>query len=98
MAENFIGQWLELRQIDFTQPDKKLYPEFDDILKAAMLGETKAFFAQLLRDDLELTQSHPLRLSDAQPLPGRTLRDRRRDAERSFAACRCLRGVIAAAC
>ncbi|MFT4637205.1 MAG: hypothetical protein ACI8T1_000514 [Verrucomicrobiales bacterium] len=52
---NFIGQWLELRQIDFTQPDKKLYPEFDDLLKAAMLGETKAFFTELLRDDLSLT-------------------------------------------
>ncbi len=51
--ENFTGQWLELRQIDFTQPDRKLYPEFDDILKAAMLGETKAFFAELLHDDLK---------------------------------------------
>ncbi len=54
-VENFTGQWLELRQIDFTQPDRKLYPEFDDILKAAMLGETKAFFAELLRDDLRLS-------------------------------------------
>lgn len=53
-VENFVGQWLELRQIDFTQPDKKLYPEFDDILKASMLGETKAFMSQLLRDDLSL--------------------------------------------
>jgi hypothetical protein len=52
--ENFTGQWLELRQIDFTQPDRKLYPEFDDILKAAMLGETKAFFVEMLRDDLSL--------------------------------------------
>jgi mono/diheme cytochrome c family protein len=53
--ENFTGQWLELRQIDFTQPDKKLYPEFDDLLKASMLGETKAFFSELLRDDLSLS-------------------------------------------
>ncbi len=52
--ENFTGQWLELRQIDFTQPDKKLYPEFDDLLKAAMLGETEAFFAHLLRSDASL--------------------------------------------
>ncbi len=55
LVENFVGQWLELRQIDFTRPDRKLYPEFDDILKAAMLGETHAFFAQMLRDDLPLT-------------------------------------------
>ena len=53
-VENFIGQWLELRQIDFTLPDKKLYPEFDDILKASMVGETEEFFAELLRDDGKL--------------------------------------------
>jgi mono/diheme cytochrome c family protein len=41
--DNFVGQWLDLRQIDSTLPDRKLYPEFDDILKAAMVGETRAF-------------------------------------------------------
>jgi Protein of unknown function (DUF1592)/Protein of unknown function (DUF1588)/Protein of unknown function (DUF1585)/Protein of unknown function (DUF1595) len=54
-VENFVGQWLDLRQIDFTLPDRKLYPEFDDILKAAMVGETNAFFAQMLRDDSKLS-------------------------------------------
>jgi len=54
-VENFLGQWLELRQIDFTQPDRKLYPEFDDILKSAMVGETHAFFTQMLRDDSKLS-------------------------------------------
>jgi len=53
-VDNFVGQWLELRQIDFTIPDRKLYPEFDDILKAAMVGETQAFFAQMLHDDSKL--------------------------------------------
>ncbi len=53
-VENFVGQWLDLRQIDFTLPDRKLYPEFDDILKAAMVGESHAFFAQMLRDDSKL--------------------------------------------
>jgi len=53
-VENFAGQWLDLRQIDFTLPDRKLYPEFDDILKAAMVGETHAFFAQMLQDDSNL--------------------------------------------
>lgn len=53
-VENFVGQWLELRQIDFTLPDRKLYPEFDDILKASMVGETHAFFARMLRDDAKL--------------------------------------------
>lgn len=52
--DNFVDQWLDLKQIDFTLPDRKLYPEFDDILKAAMVGETHAFFAQMLRDDSKL--------------------------------------------
>lgn len=55
LVEDFVGQWLELRQIDFTRPDRKLYPEFDDILKAAMVGETRAFFAELLRTDAPLS-------------------------------------------
>jgi cytochrome c553 len=54
-VENFVGQWLDLRQVDFTVPDRKLYPEFDDILKASMLGETHAFFSEMLRDDLKLS-------------------------------------------
>jgi len=54
-VENFLGQWLDLRQIDFTLPDRKLYPEFDDILKAAMVGESHAFFTQMLRDDSKLS-------------------------------------------
>ena len=49
-VENFLGQWLELRQIDFTMPDRQLYPEFDDTLKASMVSETQEFFAELLRD------------------------------------------------
>ncbi len=75
-VENFVGQWLDLRQIDFTLPDRKLYPEFDDILKAAMVGETQAFFAEMLREDFEADQHHSFRLPDAQPLHRGTLQDR----------------------
>ncbi|MBI1374458.1 MAG: DUF1592 domain-containing protein [Phycisphaera sp.] len=50
-VENFVGQWLDQRNIDFTEPDKKLYPEFDEALKEAMLGETRAYFARMLRED-----------------------------------------------
>ncbi len=53
-VDNFVGQWLDLRQIDFTLPDRKLYPEFDDILNAAMVGESRAFFAEMLRSDSKL--------------------------------------------
>jgi len=52
---NFTGQWLSLRAIDATLPDRTLYPEYDDILKTAMLKETSLFFEEVLRLDLPLT-------------------------------------------
>lgn len=54
-TENFTGQWLSLRAIDATLPDRTLYPEYDDILKVAMLKETKLFFEEVLKNDLPLT-------------------------------------------
>jgi len=53
-TENFTGQWLRLREIDFTEPSG-LYPEFDDMLKVSMLREVHLFFEELLRHDLSLT-------------------------------------------
>ncbi len=54
-TENFAGQWLSLRAIDATMPDQKLYPEYDDILKTAMVKETNLFFDEVLKNDLSLT-------------------------------------------
>jgi hypothetical protein len=52
---NFTGQWLSLRAIDATLPDRTLYPEYDDILKTSMLKETSLFFDEVLKNDLPLT-------------------------------------------
>ena len=54
-TENFTGQWLGLRDIDFTAPDQRLYPEYDALLREAMLRETHLFFDELLKNDLSLT-------------------------------------------
>jgi mono/diheme cytochrome c family protein len=54
-TENFVGQWLSLRDIDFTTPDARLYPEFDDALKMSMVKETHLFFDELLKNDLSVT-------------------------------------------
>ncbi len=54
-TENFSGQWLSLRAIDDTLPDRTLYPEYDDILKTAMLKETTLFFDEVLHQNLPLT-------------------------------------------
>jgi hypothetical protein len=55
LTENFVSQWLNLRDIDFTEPSHILYPEFDEMLKASMLKETYLFFDEVLRNDLSLT-------------------------------------------
>jgi hypothetical protein len=54
-TDNFVGQWLGLRDIDATAPDPTLYPEYDDILKVAMVKEALLFFDEVLKNDLSLT-------------------------------------------
>jgi len=53
-AEGLAAEWLDLRLIDFTQPDRRLYPEFDLVVQNSMLAETHAFLEQLFRDDLSV--------------------------------------------
>jgi hypothetical protein len=55
-TKNFTGQWLRLRDIDFTEPDKKLYPEFDELLKASMVAETESYFDEILKGDRSVTE------------------------------------------
>ena len=49
---DFLDQWLELRDIEFTTPDRKLYPEFAPFLRDSMVVESQAFFRELLENDL----------------------------------------------
>jgi hypothetical protein len=53
-TENFTGQWLNLRDINATTPDKTLYPEFEELLQWSSLQETQLFFNELLREDLSV--------------------------------------------
>lgn len=55
-VEDFLGQWLKLRQIASTDPDRKLYPEFSVYLQDSMVGETRAYFRELI--DQNLTASY----------------------------------------
>ncbi|PYK98909.1 MAG: hypothetical protein DME19_10680 [Verrucomicrobia bacterium] len=50
-VDNFAGQWLQLRNLKLAAPDKKLFPEFDDDLRAAMAKETELFFTDILQQD-----------------------------------------------
>lgn len=51
--EDFLGQWLKLRQIAANDPDKKLYPEYSPYLQDAMLAETRKYFRELIEKNLD---------------------------------------------
>ena len=49
---DFTDGWLNLREIDFTTPDKQLYPEYDEWLLDSMLRETRSFITVLIQQNL----------------------------------------------
>jgi len=55
-VEDFLDQWLDLRKINFTSPEVRLYPEFRPDLRDAMLAESRAFFREMVDHDLGVGQ------------------------------------------
>lgn len=55
-TEAFATQWLRLRKVGMFPPDKKLFPDYDKTLEASMIGESKAFFHEVLRRNLTLRE------------------------------------------
>jgi cytochrome c553 len=51
LAENFAGQWLELRNLDEVHPDPQKFPKWSPDLREAFKTETSLFFAYVLRED-----------------------------------------------
>lgn len=51
---DFTDGWLNLREIDFTTPDKQLYPEYDALLLDSMLRETRSFISELIEQNLSI--------------------------------------------
>jgi hypothetical protein len=54
LVENFAGQWLQTRSLETFAPDRKLFPDYDPVLRAAMQRETELFFTSVLREDRSL--------------------------------------------
>ncbi len=54
-ARNFLGNWLNLREINATQPDTKLFTEYEAQLQDSMVAESEAFWLTLIRDDLPVS-------------------------------------------
>jgi len=55
LTENFAGQWLQLRKLSGLTRDAKLFPEFGDGLRSAMIEETERFFAHVVAEDRPIT-------------------------------------------
>ena len=51
MAENFAGQWLEVRNLDSIKPDPQKFPAWVPELRDAMKTETQMFFDWILREN-----------------------------------------------
>ena len=51
LVDNFVGQWLYLRNVPALTPDLYTYPDFNDGLRRAMKRETELFFESIMRED-----------------------------------------------
>jgi hypothetical protein len=52
---DFVDQWLDLRKIDASQPDARLYPEAREHLKQSMIEETRAYLRELIAKNESVT-------------------------------------------
>jgi mono/diheme cytochrome c family protein len=51
LAQNFAGQWLNLRLLASIQPARRDFPSFDESLRIAMQQETEKFFHSVVVED-----------------------------------------------
>jgi len=56
LAENFAGQWLETRNLDFVKPDPDKFLRWGPDLRDAMKTETQMFFDYILRQNRPLSE------------------------------------------
>jgi len=49
---DFTEGWLNLRELEFTTPDKQLYPEYDELLLDSIRRETRGFVTELIQNNL----------------------------------------------
>lgn len=51
LVDNFVAQWLFLRNLRSINPDTRTFPNFDDKLRQAFRTETEMFAQSIIRDD-----------------------------------------------
>jgi hypothetical protein len=50
-VDDFSDQWLDLADIGFTEPDRRMHGDFDLVVQNAMLEETRRFLETLIREN-----------------------------------------------
>ncbi len=55
-AESFPRQWLQLRRVGMFEPDKKIYPDYDENLEKSMIAETTSYFHEVLEQNLSVRE------------------------------------------
>lgn len=56
LAENFAGQWLEIRNLDSIKPDPQKFPAWTPELRDALKTETRMFFDAMLRNNRPISE------------------------------------------
>jgi Protein of unknown function (DUF1592)/Protein of unknown function (DUF1588)/Protein of unknown function (DUF1587)/Protein of unknown function (DUF1585)/Protein of unknown function (DUF1595)/Planctomycete cytochrome C len=51
LVDNFVMQWLQLKRLSTLSPDQKMFKDFNEQLRSAMVTETRMFFEELVRED-----------------------------------------------
>jgi hypothetical protein len=51
LIDNFLAQWLQLRNLKSKQPNSHEFPDFDDNLRQALQTEVEMFFTSIMRED-----------------------------------------------
>ncbi|MEM9157418.1 MAG: DUF1592 domain-containing protein [Verrucomicrobiota bacterium] len=48
---SYSDQWLNMKEIGFTTPDRRQFPTFDPVVQDSMLQETRAFLREMIQSD-----------------------------------------------
>jgi hypothetical protein len=56
LADNFAGQWLNLRGLQSSGPLPLIYPDFDDPLRQSMRREVELLFDSIVREDRNVAE------------------------------------------
>lgn len=56
LVDQFALQWLQLQRLDQIQPDRDMFPDFNDELRRAMKEETRLLFLHIMKEDRSILE------------------------------------------